>query len=110
LRTIRLDLLLSGINLRAVRGKASLALLRRTWYRRLARINLLIVEARQRIAIQKAHISNLEREERGTRSALARLRRSEVMQQLLEGQRKVILEKVRRSPLPAELCEANSHF
>ncbi len=84
-------------------------MLRRTWYRRLARINRLIVEARERIAIQKALIS-LEREERGTRCALARLRRSEVMLRLLEDQREVVLEKVRRSPLPAELCEANPHF
>jgi hypothetical protein len=74
-------------------------MLRRTWYGRLARINLLIVETRQRIAIQKAHISNLEREERGTRSALARLRRSEVKLQLLEDQREVILEKVRGFPV-----------
>ena len=84
-----------------MRGQASLAMLRRTWYRRLARINLFIVEARQRVAMQKALVSNLEREERGTRNALARLRRSEVMLQLLEDDREVILEKVRRSPLPA---------
>ena len=84
-----------------MRGQASLAMLRRTWYRRLARINLFIVEARHRVAMQKALLSNLEREERGTRSALARLRRSEVMLQLLEDDREVILEKVRRSPLPA---------
>jgi hypothetical protein len=82
-------------------------MLRRTWYGHLARINLFIVEARQRIAIRKAHISNLEPEERGTRSAHVQLRRSEVKLQLLEDQREVILEKVRRSPLPAELCEAN---
>ena len=84
-----------------MRGQASLAMLRRTWYRRLARINLFIVEARQRVAMQKALLSNLEREERCTRSALAQLRRSEVMLKLLEGDREVILEKVRRSPLPA---------
>ena len=48
--------------------------------------------------MQKALLSNLEREERGTRSALARLRRSEVMLQLLEDDREVILEKVRRPP------------
>ena len=71
-------------------------MLRRTWYRRLARINLFIVEARHRVEMQKA----LEREERGTRSALARLRQSEVMLQLLEDDREVILEKVRRSALP----------
>jgi hypothetical protein len=76
-------------------------MMRRTWYRRLARINLSIVEARQRVAMQKALLSKLEREERGTRSALAQLRRSEVMLQLLEDDREVILEKVRRSPLPA---------
>jgi hypothetical protein len=35
--------------------------LRRTWYRRLARSNLLIVEARQRVAMQKALVPNLER-------------------------------------------------
>jgi hypothetical protein len=85
-------------------------MLRRTWYRRLAKSNRLIADARQRIEIQKVLISNLEREERGTRSALARLRRSEVLLQLLKDQREVILEKVRRSPLPAELCEANPHF
>ena len=81
--------------------EGNLAVLRRTWYRRLARSNLLIVDARQRVAMQKALVSNLEREERGTRSALARLRRCEVMLQLPEDQREVILEKVRRSPLPA---------
>lgn len=75
-------------------------MLRKIWYRRLARSNLRIVEARQRVAIQKALVSNLEREERGTRSALARLRRSEVLLELLEDEREVILEKVRRSPLP----------
>ena len=80
-----------------VRGQASLAMLRRTWYRRLARINLFIVEAHQRVAMQKALLSNL----RGTRSALAQLRRFEVMLHLLEDDREVILEKVRRSPLPA---------
>ena len=79
-----------------MRRQASLAMLRRTWYRRLARINLFIVEARHRVEMQKA----LEREERGTRSALARLRQSEVMLQLLEDDREVILEKVRRSALP----------
>ena len=96
-----LRLLLSKINLQAVRGQASLAMLPRTWYGHLARINLFIVEARQRVARQKALLSNLEREEGGTRSALARLRRSEVMLQLLEDDREVILEKVRRSLLPA---------
>ena len=85
-------------------------MLHRSWYRRLAKSNRLIADARQRIEIQKVLISKLEREERGTRSALARLRRSEVLLQLLEDQRVVILEKVRRSPLPAELCEANPHF
>jgi hypothetical protein len=78
-------------------------MLRRTGYRRLARINLLVAEARQRIAIQKALISTLEREERGIHSALARLRRSEVLLELLEDRREVILENVRMSPLPAEL-------
>jgi hypothetical protein len=34
----------------------------------------------------------------------------EVDLHLLEDQRGVILEKVRRSPLLAELCEANPHF
>jgi hypothetical protein len=76
-------------------------MLRRTWYRRLARTNLFIVEARQRVAMQQALVSNLEHDERCSRSALARLRRSEVMLQLLEDDREVILEKVRRSPLPA---------
>jgi len=79
----------------------SSATVRRTWYRRLARINLFIVEARQRVAMQKALLSNPECEKRGTRSALAQLCRSEVMLQLLEDDREVILEKVRRSPLPA---------
>ena len=57
-------------------------------------------DARHRVAMQRALLSNLEREERGTRSALAQLRRSEVMLQLLEDDREVILDKVRRSPLP----------
>ena len=53
--------------------------------------------------MQKALLSNLEHEERGTRSALARLRRSKVMLQLLEDDREVVLEKARRSPLPAQI-------
>jgi hypothetical protein len=85
------------------------AMLRRTWYRRLARINRLIAAARQRIAMQKALISTLEREERGVHSALARLRRSEVLLEVLEDRREVVLAKVRRSPLPAEPCEVNPH-
>jgi hypothetical protein len=52
--------LASRINLQA----GGLAVLPRTWYRRLARLDLLMVEARQRIAIQEALISNLECEER----------------------------------------------
>jgi hypothetical protein len=43
-----------------VPGKASLAMLRRTWYRRLARSNRLIADAQQRIEIQKELISQLE--------------------------------------------------
>ena len=58
------------------------------------------LEARQRVAMQKTLISNLEREERGTRGAPARLRRSEVMLQLLEDHREAILENVQRSLLP----------
>jgi hypothetical protein len=91
-------------------GKASLAMLRRTRYRRLARINRLIADARQRIEIQKVLISQLVRKKRSTNRAFARLRQFEVALHLLLGQREVILAKVRRSPLPAEPCEANPHF
>ena len=78
-------------------------MLHRTWYRRLARSNRLIANARQRIEIQKALISQLERKERSTYRAFARLRQFEVALHFLEDQREVILVKVRRSPLPAEL-------
>lgn len=100
---------LSRINLQAVSRKASLAMLRRTWYRQLAKSNRLIAAARQRIEIQKVLISNLEREERGTRSALALLRRSEVLLSCLRTSARSSWRTVRRPPLPAELCEANPH-
>jgi hypothetical protein len=83
------------------RRKSILVILRRTWYRRLAGINRLIAEARQRMESQNAHISQLEHAKRSTSRACARLRQFEVILQLLEGQRGVILERVRRSPLPA---------
>jgi len=100
--------LLSRINLQAVTGK--LPMLCRTWYRRLARSNRLIADARQRIEIQKVLISQLEHKQRSTNRAFARLRQFEAELHFLEDQREVILEKVRRSPLPAELCEANRRF
>jgi hypothetical protein len=78
-------------------------MLRSTWYSRLARTNRLIAEARQRIATLKVHISQLEHEERSTSRALARLRQLEVALQLLVDQRVVILERVRRSQLPADI-------
>jgi hypothetical protein len=90
----------------AVRGKASSAMLRRTWYSHLARSNRLIAEARQRIEIQKVLLSQLEQKKRSTNRAFARLRQFEVELCLLEDQRVVILAKVRRSPLPAELWRA----
>ena len=91
-------MVLSRIYLR-VRGKLP-AMLRRTWYRRLARSNRLIADARQRINIQKMLISQLEHKKRSTNRAFARLRRCEVELHLLEDQREVILVKVRRFPLP----------
>jgi hypothetical protein len=90
----------------AQRWKASLAMLRRTWYRRLARSNRLIANARQRIEIQKVLISQLEHKKRSTYRALARLRQFEAALHFLDEQREVILVKVRRSPLPAELWRA----
>jgi hypothetical protein len=90
----------------AQRWKASLAMLRRTWYRRLARSNRLIANARQRIEIQKVLISQLEHKKRSTYRAFARLRQFEAALHFLEEQREVILVKVRRSPLPAELWRA----
>jgi hypothetical protein len=78
-------------------------MLRRTWYSRLARTNRLIAEARQRIAILKVHITQLEHEEQSTGRALARLRQLEVALQLLVDQRVVILERVRRSQLPVDI-------
>jgi hypothetical protein len=99
-------LLLSRINLQAVRGKASLAMLRRTWYRRLARINLLIADARRRIEIQVVLISQLVHKKRSTNRAFKRLRQLEVELRLLVDQRGVILVKVRRSPLPEEIWRA----
>ena len=78
-------------------------MLHRTWYRRLARTNRLIAEARQRIAILKVHISQLEHAERSTSRVLARRRELEVALQLLVDQRVVILERVRRSQLPVDI-------
>ena len=82
------------------------AMLRRTWYRRLARSNRLIADARQRIEIQKVLISQLEHKKRSTNGAFARLGRFVVDLRLLEDQRGIILAKVRRCPLPAELWRA----
>ena len=87
----------------AGRGQASLAMLRRTWYRRLAMTNRLIADARLRIEIQKVQISQLTQKTKSTRKALARRRQFEVELQFLEDQRSVILERVRRFPLPADL-------
>ena len=81
--------------------EASLAMLRWTWYRRLARINRLIADARQRIEIQKVLISQLVHKKRSANRAFARVRQFEVELHLLGDQREVILERVRRSPLPA---------
>ncbi len=81
-------------------------MLRRTWYRRLARINRLIAAARQRIEIQKVLISQLVRKKQSTNRAFARLRQFEVELHSLVDQREVILVKVRRSRLPAELWRA----
>jgi hypothetical protein len=91
------------LNLPAACGKLNLAMLRRTWYSRLARTNRLIAEARQRIALLKVHITQLEHEGQSTGRALARLRQLEVALQLLVDQRVVILERVRRSQLPVDI-------
>jgi hypothetical protein len=85
-------------------------MLHRTWYRRLARVNRLIADARQRIEFQMVLINQLAPKKRSTNRAFARLRQFEAELHFLEDQREVILEKVRRSPLPAELCEANRRF
>ena len=78
-----------------------MAILRRTWYRRLASINRLIAEARQRVKRHQAFISNLKFEEPSTCRAFARLRECRVILQSLLEQREAILVKVRRFPLPA---------
>ena len=81
-------------------------MLRRTWYRHLARINRLIADARQRIEIQTVLISQLVHKKRSTNRAVARLKQFEVELRLLVDQRGVILVKVRRSPLPEEIWRA----
>jgi phosphatidylserine/phosphatidylglycerophosphate/cardiolipin synthase-like enzyme len=82
-------------------------MLHRTWYRRLARINRLIADARRRIEIQTVLISQLVHKKRSTNRAFARLRQFEVELRLLVDQRAVILAKVRRSPLPEEIWRAS---
>jgi hypothetical protein len=52
-------------------------MLHRTWYRRLARINRLIADARRRIEIQTMLISQLVHKKRSTNTAFARLRQFE---------------------------------
>lgn len=78
-----------------------MAILRRTWYRRLASINRLIVEARQHVTSHQAFISNVKFQEQSTCRAFARLRECRVVLELLLDQREAILVKVRRFPLPA---------
>ncbi|HET6926196.1 MAG TPA: hypothetical protein VFI48_05020 [Hyphomicrobiaceae bacterium] len=64
-------------------------------YRKLAQINRLIVEVRERIKRQKVQIRALQLEERSTRRATALLRRLEMTLHLMNGHRTVILQKVR---------------
>ena len=64
-------------------------------YRKLAQINRLIVEVRERIKRQKAQIRALQLEERNTRRATTLLRRLEMTLHLMNGHRTVILQKVR---------------
>ena len=94
-------MVLSRIYLR-VRGKLP-AMLRKTQYRLLARANRLIAEAKQRINIQRVLISELQQTGRKTSRANTRLVRLVRTLQLLEGQRRVVLERVRRFPLPTHV-------
>jgi len=64
-------------------------------YRKLAQINRLIVEVRERIKRQKVQIRALQLEERSTRRPAALLRRLEMTLHLMTGHRAVILQKVR---------------
>jgi hypothetical protein len=64
-------------------------------YRKLAQTNRLIVEVREDIKRQQAHIRALEREDRSTRRATALLRRLEMTLHLMNGHRAVILQRVR---------------
>ena len=82
-------------------GDGIMAILRRTWYRRLASINRVIAEARERVKIHQALISNQKVQEQSTCRAFARLRECRVVLQSLLDQREAILVKVRRFPLPA---------
>jgi len=64
-------------------------------YRKLAQINRLIVEVRERIKRQKVQIRSLQHEERSTRRATALLRQLEMTLHLMNGHRAVILQRVR---------------
>jgi hypothetical protein len=83
-------------------------MLAENWYRSLARVNRLIVRVRDRIENLTVHISELERDERSTGSATARLHRFEVMLELMSDHRAVILEKaeaiVARDALVSGAC------
>jgi len=77
-------------------------------YRKLAQINRLIVEVRERIKRQKLQLRALQLEERSTRRATALLRRLEMTLHLMNGHRAVILQKVRadgRAPRAASTEE-----
>jgi hypothetical protein len=70
-------------------------------YQKLAQTNRLIVEVRERIKRQKAHIRVLEHEDRSTRRATALLRPLEMTLHLMNGHRAVTLQKARAYPRPA---------
>jgi len=64
-------------------------------YRHLARVNRLIVEARDRIERQKERIFELEHAQRSTAKARQLLRQFEMTLHLMTEHRAVILKKVR---------------
>lgn|SRR5262245_53313456 len=64
-------------------------------YRKLAQINRLIVEVRERIKRQQAQILTLQDAKRSTRRATALLRQLEMTLHLMHGHRATILQKVR---------------
>jgi len=75
-------------------------MVREDWYRHLAIANRLIVEARECVEGQKAHISQLKQEGQSAGSAIALLRLYEETLHVMNTYRSTILDRVRRYRLP----------